>query len=50
MNDNVVKGYAVNLSKEEASSTSSRTWYLPDHGVIPPNKGKVQVAYDAAAE
>ena len=41
MNDYVVKGYAVKLSKEEESTTSNRTWYLPHHGVINPNKAKV---------
>ena len=50
MNEYVVKGYAVKLSEEEASTTSNRTWYLPHHGVINPNKAKVRVVYDAAAE
>ena len=50
MNDYVYKGYAVKLSEEEAASTSNRTWYLPHHGVINPNKAKVRVVYDAAAE
>ena len=50
MNDYVVKGYAVKLSKEEASTTSNRTWYLPHHGVINPNNAKVRVVYDAAVE
>ena len=49
MNDYIVKGYAVKLSKEEAARTSSHTWYLPHHGVINPNKSKVRVVYDAAA-
>ena len=50
MNDYVAKGYAVKLPKEEAASTGKHTWYLPHHGVINPNKAKVRVVYDAAAE
>ena len=50
MNDYVVKGYAVKLSKEEASTTSYHTWYLPHHGVTNPNKAIVRVVYDEAAE
>ena len=51
MNDYVDKRYAVKLSEEEeAASTSKRTWYLPHHGLINPNKAKVRVVYDAAAE
>ena len=50
MNDYVAKGYAVKLSEVEAASTSESTWYLPHHGVINPNKAKVRVVYDAAAE
>ena len=44
------KGYARKLTPEEAASTSDRTWYLPHHGVVNPNKSKVRVVYDAAAE
>ena len=50
MSDYVAKGYAVKLSKEEASITSNRTCYIPHHCVINPNKAKVRVVYDAAAE
>lgn len=50
MNDYIAKGYAVKLSAEEATHTSKCTWYLPHHGVINPNKPKVRVVYDAAAE
>ena len=50
MNDYVHKGYARKLTPEEAASTSDRTWYLPHHGVVNPNKSKVRVVYDATAE
>ena len=50
MNDYIEKGYAVKLSAEEATHMSKCTWYLPHHGVINPNKAKVRVVYDAAAE
>ena len=49
MNDYIDKGYAVKLSEEEAARTSSLTWYLPDHGVINPNKSNIRVVNDAAA-
>jgi len=38
MNDYVEKGYAVQLSEEEAAFTSKCTWHVPHHGVINPNK------------
>ena len=50
INDYIVTGYAVDLSEEGADSRSGHTWYLPHHGVINPNKSKVHVVYDAAAE
>ena len=50
MNDYLDKSYAMKLSKVEAARTSSHTWYLPHHGVINPNKSKVRVVYEAAAQ
>ena len=47
MDDYIEKGYAVKLSEKEAASSSDHTWYLPHHGVVNPNKSKVE--YDAAA-
>jgi hypothetical protein len=50
MNGYIVKGFARKLSKEEALKTSPRTWYLPHHGVLNPNKpGKIRVVFDAAS-
>ena len=49
MEEYIRKGYARKLSKDEAAWKSNKTWYLPHHGVINPNKDKVRVVYDAAA-
>lgn len=44
-------GHARKLTKEETEKKTSKTWYLPHHGVINENKpGKVQVVFDAAAK
>ena len=46
----VTKGHARKLTKEEAKRRSNKTWYLPHHPVISPNKpGKVRVVFHAAA-
>ena len=45
----VSKGYARKLTREEASRTSNRTWYLPHFPVIRPDKAKIRVVKDAAA-
>ena len=43
--------FARKLSKEEAEKTSDKTYYLPMHPVVNPNKpGKIRVVNDAAAE
>ena len=43
--DCVAKGYAWKLTKEEASTVSKTTWFLPHHSVSNPNR----VVFDAAA-
>ena len=43
MNDYIVNGYAVWLSKEEGDSRNGHTWYLPHHGVINPDDGLISV-------
>ncbi len=43
-------GKAKRLTKEEASTTSDKTWYTPTHPVFHPNKPKPRVVNDAAAE
>ena len=43
MNDYIVNGYAVWLSKEEGDSRNGHTWYLTHHGVINPDDGLISV-------
>lgn len=51
MNHFIEKGYAKKLSAEEASKTSSRTWYLPHFGVKNPAKpNKLRLVFDAASK
>ncbi|KAK6186774.1 hypothetical protein SNE40_006050 [Patella caerulea] len=48
LNGYINKGYAHKLP--ELCESSSRTWYLPHHGVVNPNKpGKLRTVFDAAA-
>ena len=43
-------GYATRLSQAEIETRSSKTWYLPHHGVVHPSKpGKIRTVFDAAA-
>ncbi|XP_071111155.1 uncharacterized protein [Haliotis cracherodii] len=50
LNDYVSKDQAEKLLAQEIDNSSCRTWYLPHHGVMNPNKpGKVRVVFDAAA-
>ena len=45
------KGHIKRLTKEETSDQARRTWYLPHHPVLNPNKpGKVRRVCDAAAK
>lgn len=46
----VKKGYAKILSKEEENIRTNKTFYLPHFGVMNPNKKKLRVVFDAAAE
>ena len=47
----VTKGHAGKRTKEEADRRSNKTWYLPHHPVISPNKqGKICVVFNAAAK
>ena len=50
--DNYVsKGHAQRMIQEEAKVTTSKTWYLPHHAVLNPNKpGKFRVVFDAASK
>ena len=50
MNDEIAKGYALQLSKREVKSSSPMTNYLPHHGVTNINKlNRPRVLFDAAA-
>nr|XP_036677955.1 uncharacterized protein LOC118879083 [Drosophila suzukii] len=45
------KGYAKQLSDEEAKKEETRTWYLPVFIALNPNKpGKIRLVWDAAAK
>ena len=51
INDYVAKGHAQTMTEEETEATTPKTWYLPHHAVLNPNKpGKVRVVFDAASE
>ena len=44
-------GHARKLTREEAKKQSDKTWYLPHHPVLNPNKlGKLRVVFHAAAK
>ncbi|XP_036325117.1 uncharacterized protein LOC118738300 [Rhagoletis pomonella] len=44
------KGYARQLTPEEAAHNKPTTWYLPHFGVVNPHKpGKIRIVFDAAA-
>ena len=49
MKQYVDKGYARQLSPEEASTRTLKTWYLPHQGEVNVNKpGHVRVVFNAA--
>ena len=51
INDYVTNGHARKMSPEEAKIATPKTWYLPHHAVLNPNKpGKVRVVFDAASK
>jgi transposase InsO family protein len=47
----ISRGYARKLNEQEVNTRGPRTWYLPHHGVIHPQKpNKVRVVFDAASK
>jgi hypothetical protein len=51
MNMLIERQYARKLTPEEVEKTGPRTWFLPHHGVINPQKPeKLRVVFDAAAK
>ena len=47
----IAMGHARKLIREEAEKQSDKTWYLPHHPVLNPNKpAKLRVVFDAAAK
>ncbi|KAJ8352164.1 hypothetical protein SKAU_G00236400 [Synaphobranchus kaupii] len=49
MSDLLGKGYAVEVQGEMLNRNDGRVWYIPHHGVIHPQKGKLRVVFDCAA-
>ena len=50
MNGYIANGYARKLTPDEESAAGEKTWYLPHHCVLNPNKPeKVRVVFDAAS-
>ncbi|XP_046351945.2 uncharacterized protein LOC124132206 [Haliotis rufescens] len=45
-----VKGYAEVIPEEEAEPCDGHTWYIPQHGVYHPQKKKLRVVFNCAAE
>ena len=50
IDDYLQKGYARKLSPEDAQIKLDKTFYLPHFGVKTPNKPKLRLVFDAAAE
>ena len=51
INEYLTMGHARKLTQEEVGRLSDKTWYLPHHPVLNPNKpGKLRVVFDAAAK
>ena len=50
MNDLLKKGYAMPIPKKDVHRNSGKVWYLPHHPVINPNKEKIRIVFDCAAE
>ena len=50
MNDLLEQGYAVPVPEQDVHRSDGKVWYLPHHLVINPNKEKIRIVFDCAAE
>ena len=50
MNDLLEQGYAVPVPEQDIHRSDDKVWYLPHHPVINPNKEKIRIVFDCAAE
>ena len=50
MNDLLKQGYAVPVPEQDIHRRDGKVWYLSHHPVINPNKEKIRIVFDCAAE
>ena len=50
MSDLLEQGYAVPVPEQDVHRSDGKVWYLPHHPVINPNKEKIRIVFDCAAE
>ena len=48
--DLLEQGYAVPVPEQDVHRSDGKVWYLPPHPVINPNKEKIRIVFDCAAE
>ncbi|XP_071493377.1 uncharacterized protein [Diadema antillarum] len=50
METTIQSRYAEKIGEQELTGTKGKVWYLPHHGVLHPQKGKLRVVYDCSAQ
>ena len=50
MSDLFEQGYVVPVPEQDFHRSDGKVWYLPHHPVINPNKEKIRIVFDCAAE
>ena len=50
MEDLMSQGYAVPVPEQDIARDDGKVWYLPHHPVVNPNKEKIRIVFDCAAE
>ncbi len=50
MNDTLDKGYAEPVPEDQKNRNDGKIWYIPHFGVSQPQKQKIRIVYDCAAE